>query len=49
MANFDINKAGFVIVGVFILTWAVALSIWRFGKIEQKWDANRAVTADTGE
>jgi len=38
MANFDINKAGFVIVGVFIVTWAVALSVWRFGKIEQKWD-----------
>jgi hypothetical protein len=24
MANFDINKAGFVIVGIFILTWAIA-------------------------
>jgi nickel/cobalt transporter (NiCoT) family protein len=38
MGNFDINKAGFVIVGVFVLTWTVALAIWRFGKIEQKWD-----------
>ena len=38
MANFDINKAGFVIVAMFVLTWAVALSIWRFGKIEQEWD-----------
>ena len=38
MANFDINKAGFVIVGIFVLTWAVALSIWHFGHIEQRWD-----------
>jgi high-affinity nickel-transport protein len=38
MANFDINKAGFVIVGMFVLTWAVALSVWRFGHIEQRWD-----------
>jgi len=38
MADFNINTAGFVIVGVFVLTWAVALSVWRFGKIEQKWD-----------
>jgi nickel/cobalt transporter (NiCoT) family protein len=38
LGNFDINKAGFVIVGVFVLTWAVALSIWHFGHIEQKWD-----------
>jgi len=27
MGNFDINKAGFVIVAMFVLTWAVALSI----------------------
>jgi nickel/cobalt transporter (NiCoT) family protein len=48
MGNFDINKAGFVIVGVFVLTWAVALSIWRFGKIEQRWDlaAAKASTRD---
>jgi nickel/cobalt transporter (NiCoT) family protein len=39
MANFNINKAGFVIVGVFVLTWAIALSFWRFGHIEQKWEA----------
>jgi len=38
LASFDINKAGFVIVAVFVLTWVVALAIWRFGKIEQKWD-----------
>jgi nickel/cobalt transporter (NiCoT) family protein len=45
MANFDINKAGFVIVGIFVLTWAVALSIWRFGRIEERWDL-AAVKAD---
>jgi nickel/cobalt transporter (NiCoT) family protein len=39
MGNFDLNKAGFVIVGIFVLTWAVALSIWHFGRIEQKWEA----------
>ena len=44
MGNFDLNKAGFVIVGIFVLTWAVALSIWHFGKIEQKWDLAAAKT-----
>ena len=38
MQNFNINKAGFVIVGVFVLTWMVALAIWRYGGIERKWD-----------
>jgi high-affinity nickel-transport protein len=39
MGNFNINKAGFVVVGVFVVTWAVALAVWHFGKIEQKWEA----------
>ena len=38
LEDFNLNKAGFVIAGVFVLTWMVALAIWRFGKIEQKWD-----------
>jgi high-affinity nickel-transport protein len=37
LASFNINKAGFVIVGVFVLTWVVALAIWRFARIEQRW------------
>jgi high-affinity nickel-transport protein len=37
--NLNINTAGFVIVGMFVLTWAVALAIWHFGHIEQKWEA----------
>src|SRR5580693_612912 len=37
MQNFNINTAGFIIVGVFIVTWIIALAIWRFGRIEQKW------------
>src|SRR5215468_6155691 len=37
MGNFNINKAGFVVVGVFVVTWAVALAVWHFGKIERKW------------
>jgi high-affinity nickel-transport protein len=49
MGNFDINKAGLVIVAIFVLTWIAALAIWRFGKIEQKWDARQAVTADTAD
>jgi nickel/cobalt transporter (NiCoT) family protein len=42
MGNFNINKAGYVIVGVFVVTWIIALGIWKFGKIEQKWDVPSA-------
>jgi nickel/cobalt transporter (NiCoT) family protein len=44
MSGFDINTAGFVIVGLFILTWTLALIIWRFGHIEAKWEAGLKVS-----
>jgi high-affinity nickel-transport protein len=37
--TFNINTAGFAIVGLFVVTWVAALSIWRFGRIEERWDA----------
>jgi high-affinity nickel-transport protein len=39
MAGFNINTAGFIIVGLFVVTWAAALLIWRFGRIEERWDS----------
>ena len=38
MAGFDINTAGFIVVGLFIAVWAVALAVWKFGKLEARWD-----------
>jgi high-affinity nickel-transport protein len=39
MSTFNINKAGFVIVGMFILTWAAATAFWKFGNVEARWSA----------
>jgi high-affinity nickel-transport protein len=42
MANFNINSAGFILVGMFVVTWAVALAVWRYGHIEERWDGAAA-------
>ena len=42
LQNFNINRAGFIIVGIFVATWVVALLIWRLGDIESKWEAQAA-------
>lgn len=34
---FDLNSAGYFIVGAFIVVWSVALLLWRYGKIEERW------------
>ncbi|MBV8431301.1 MAG: hypothetical protein JO244_09080, partial [Solirubrobacterales bacterium] len=35
--NININLLGFLIVGMFMATWAIALSAWRLGHIEERW------------
>ncbi len=40
MAGFDINKAGLIIVGMFVVTWLGAVLIWRYGHIEEKWGSS---------
>jgi nickel/cobalt transporter (NiCoT) family protein len=42
VATFNINRAGFIIVGVFVATWVIALAIWHFGDIERKWEDQAA-------
>nr|WP_055590227.1 HoxN/HupN/NixA family nickel/cobalt transporter [Peterkaempfera griseoplana] len=37
IGGLDLNLVGYAIVGLFVLTWLVALGIWRFGRIEEKW------------
>jgi high-affinity nickel-transport protein len=37
IGGIDLNMIGFVIVAMFVLTWAVALLVWRYGRIEEKW------------
>jgi high-affinity nickel-transport protein len=39
VAQININTLGYVIVAMFVLTWAIALLIWRFAHIEERWGA----------
>jgi len=39
LAGIDMVTLGFVIVGLFVLTWPLAVSIWHFGRIEERWTA----------
>jgi high-affinity nickel-transport protein len=39
VSNLDLNLVGYGIVGLFVATWIIALSVWHFGHIEEKWTA----------
>ncbi len=38
LGRFNINTAGFVIVGVFAVVWLASLAVWHFGGIERRWE-----------
>src|SRR3954463_6956940 len=33
----DLNLVGFVIAGLFVATWVIAMAIWRIFRIEERW------------
>jgi nickel/cobalt transporter (NiCoT) family protein len=37
VSGFDLGNVGYVVVGLFALTWVIALAIWRLGRIEERW------------
>jgi high-affinity nickel-transport protein len=39
VSGLNLNVLGFGIVGLFVLTWVVALAVYRFARIEDKWSA----------
>jgi len=35
--EFNLNSAGYFIVGAFVVVWSVALLLWKYGKVEERW------------
>jgi len=42
IANVPLDYAGYAIVVLFVGSWALALAVWRYGRIEEKWSADLA-------
>jgi high-affinity nickel-transport protein len=37
IGSLNLDYVGFAIVGLFVITWGVALAVWRYGRIEDRW------------
>jgi high-affinity nickel-transport protein len=38
--NLDFNLIGYLIVVMFVVTWAAAFAVWRLGRIEERWSTH---------
>ena len=46
IGGLDLDHVGYAIVALFVVTWVVALAVWRFARIEEQWTARLAPTAE---
>lgn len=37
LTGLDLNVLGYGVVALFVVTWAAALVIWRYGRLEERW------------
>jgi high-affinity nickel-transport protein len=47
IADLSLDSVGYAIVAIFVLTWLLALGVWRFGRIEERWSARLAENSTT--
>jgi high-affinity nickel-transport protein len=47
IGGIDLDYAGYAIVGLFVVSWLVALAVWKFGRIEQRWSPQPAALSET--
>ena len=42
IAALDLDNVGYVIAGLFVVVWALALTYWRLARVEQRWSPRTA-------
>ena len=47
VSGLDINSMGYVIAGIFVATWALALVVWHVGRFEERWASGSSPVTDT--
>jgi nickel/cobalt transporter (NiCoT) family protein len=49
IGSIPLDYAGYGIVALFVVAWLIALAVWRFGRIEEKWSARLAPSPTSAE
>ncbi|TQS45378.1 HoxN/HupN/NixA family nickel/cobalt transporter [Cryptosporangium phraense] len=44
IGEIPLDYAGYGIVALFVVSWAVAIAVWKLGRVEERWNAGLATT-----
>lgn len=42
IAGMQLDQVGYLVIGMFVVTWIGAYAVWRFGKLDSRWDVRPA-------
>ena len=40
IGTLELNHVGYIVVGLFVLTWIIAVTVWKLGRIEERYSAS---------
>ncbi len=49
IGGINLDYAGYGIVGLFVVSWLVAIAVWHFGRIDERWSAHLTPAAADAE
>lgn len=49
IAGLNLQNVGFIIAGLFVAVWSLAIGYWRFSSVEQRWTLRTRVPAEVEE
>jgi high-affinity nickel-transport protein len=41
LGGLELDMVGYIVVGLFVATWLIALAVWKFGRVEERWSPAR--------
>jgi high-affinity nickel-transport protein len=44
IGSLDLNYVGYAIVALFVVTWLIAVAVWRVARIEDRWTTDLRTT-----
>jgi high-affinity nickel-transport protein len=48
LTGLDLGSVGYIVVGTFGLTWAIAVGVWRLGRLEERWSVSGSAAREEG-
>jgi high-affinity nickel-transport protein len=48
VGSLDLEYVGLAIVGLFVVTWIVAIAVWKVGRIEERWSTPNGAVSPVG-